>query len=118
MKEFLSDYLEEGTPQAATKIVSISDMIIRSFELSLSSVRSIENKIDEPTLLKLHTELVEQMSIYLSHLNSWIAFSKAIVEAQDVDEKDPHYTAFAGSLANTLFSKPIGKSNPNFWNEL
>lgn len=118
LKVFLSDYLEEGTVEEANKSLFLSKMLLPSFELSLSSMRSIKDKIYEPTLLNLHTELVEEMTIFLSHLNSWFAFSNAIIEGQYVDEENPNYTAFASSLASTLSDAPTGKTNPNFWNEL
>ena len=118
LKSYLSDYLEEGTVEEATKSLLFSKMLIPHFEVSLVNIRLIKDKIYEPTLLNLHTELVKEMSIFLSHLNSFVAFSNAIVEGQYVDEENPNYIAFASSLASSLSEAPTSRTNPNFWNNL
>ncbi len=117
-KSYLSDYLEEGTVEEATKLLLFSKMLVPIFEISLSNICSIKDKVYEPTLLNQHNKLVEEMNIFLSHLNSLVAFSNAIVEGQYVDEENPNYTAFASLLASTLSNAPTGRTNPNFWNEL
>lgn len=102
LEEFLSNYLEEGTVKEANTALSVAKMLLPSFNFSLSNMRSIGEKIYEPTLLNLHTKLVEEMSLYLSHLDSWVAFSNAIIEGKQVDENDANYTAFASNLAETI----------------